>query len=91
MVPVTLHRQAIAAFSDASLTTPVTVDLDSMTISCGTLRYDFTLSSTKRHMLRRGLSPIDVTLAMQDKINAFRLQDQTARPWVYMSKEGGHD
>ena len=89
VLAITLDEGQIAQLTAASHNTEVTANLEDMTLICGACTFPFALPEDKRHMLINGLSPIDVTLQDQDKIEGFRAADQAARSWLYHVKEAG--
>ncbi|NWL12206.1 3-isopropylmalate dehydratase small subunit [Paenarthrobacter nitroguajacolicus] len=58
---------------------PLNVDLDTQTISAGSLTLDFTVDPDTRWRLLNGLDDIDLTLQHQDDITAF---EQTRQAWL---------
>jgi 3-isopropylmalate/(R)-2-methylmalate dehydratase small subunit len=68
---------------DAAEHGPITVDLDTCTISWEGGSIPFTVPERRRHALLNGLDEIDATMALADLINGFQRRDRDERPWVY--------
>jgi 3-isopropylmalate/(R)-2-methylmalate dehydratase small subunit len=67
----------------------VTVDLEQQAVtSPGGKRYSFSAPPTLRDMLLEGVDEIDLTLARQVQIDAFRERDRARRPWAYSEPSG---
>jgi len=64
----------------ATLTNPVTLDLEALTLNGHT----FTLAEEARQMLLEGLDPIALTLKHADCIAAWQAADRVARPWAWL-------
>ena len=76
-------ERILAHTETASTDRLLTVDLESQTLSWGdgnTL--DFRVPETQREMLLNGWDPIDRTLQLNEKIEAFFEADRSDRPWV---------
>jgi 3-isopropylmalate/(R)-2-methylmalate dehydratase small subunit len=65
--------------------TPVTVDLEQQTISCGNHSYGFTIDPVRRLRLLNGWDDIALTESFSDRIAAFKAADRTRRKWVIPS------
>lgn len=64
---------------------PYHVDLTAKSIQAADGQiWHFELEEEATQMLLLGLDEIEMTLTAADKINAFRAQDQQARPWAYL-------
>ena len=50
---------------------PVTVDLEAQTVTCGDLRFPFSIDSFERRRLLEGLDDIGLTLEHEPEITAF--------------------
>jgi 3-isopropylmalate/(R)-2-methylmalate dehydratase small subunit len=89
VVPVELAEQAIAALAAEVAPAPqerlVTVDLVAcrVTAPSGAVA-SFRIDEEAREMLLEGLDAIDLTLKRKGENEAFRDQDRTRRPWVYL-------
>ena len=67
----------------------VTVDLDEQQVTSPSgKRYPFSAPPTLRDMLLKGVDEIDLTLARQPQIDAFRERDRARRPWAYSEPTG---
>ena len=62
--------------------TRATVDLETLTISCGDLAIAFSVDPVWREKLLNGWDDIDLTASFADAIAAFTARDRKARPWV---------
>ena len=77
--------QAIDADPQAN---PVTVDVRAQTVTLPAGRsWRFPLESEAKAMLVEGLDAIDLTLQMQQRIDAFLERDRLERPWIYPGTE----
>ena len=80
IVPVVLPRSVVE-----SLGSPVTVDLETMTVAGADGRlHCFALPEEAREMLREGLDPIAKTLAHAQAIAAWQEADRRRRPWAWL-------
>jgi 3-isopropylmalate/(R)-2-methylmalate dehydratase small subunit len=66
--------------------TPVTVDLEQQTISCGNHSYDFTIDPVRRLRLLNGWDDIALTESFADRIAAFKAADRSHRRWALPSE-----
>jgi 3-isopropylmalate/(R)-2-methylmalate dehydratase small subunit len=62
--------------------TPVTVDLEQQTISCGNHSYGFAIDPVRRLRLLTGWDDIALTESFSDRIAAFNSADRLRRPWT---------
>ncbi len=67
--------------------TPVTVDLEQQTISCGNLSHGFSIDPVRRLRLLNGWDDIALTDSFRDRISAFKAADRTSRPWAVPSDQ----
>jgi 3-isopropylmalate/(R)-2-methylmalate dehydratase small subunit len=65
--------------------TPVTVDLEQQTISCGNHSYGFTIDPVRRLRLLNGWDDIALTESFSDRIAAFKAADRIHRSWAIPS------
>ena len=65
--------------------TPVTVDLEEETISCGDLSCGFGIDAVRRLRLFNGWDDIALTENFRDRITAFKTADRTRRAWAIPS------
>ena len=87
IIPVVLPQAAIDRLIEAAKTEPVTVDLETMTVTTPFQdRFAFQLDPFRRQCLMEGLDEIGLTLARDTAISKYegRLADE--RPWI----AGGH-
>ncbi len=66
--------------------TPVTVDLEQQTISCGNHSYGFTIDPVRRLRLLNGWDDIALTESFADRIAAFKAADRSHRRWALPSE-----
>ena len=66
--------------------TPVTVDLEQQTISCGNHNYGFTIDPVRRLRLLNGWDDIALTESFSDRIAAFKAADRSHRRWALPSE-----
>jgi len=74
LLPVTLPEHEVRALLDLAAEQPgipVTVDLESQTVTCGDLRFAFRIDSFERRRLLEGLDDIGLTLEHEPEITAF--------------------
>ena len=67
--------------------TPVTVDLEQQTISCGNHSYGFAMDPVRRLRLLNGWDDMALTESFSDKIAAFKAADYIHRTWALPSEE----
>lgn len=83
LLPVTLKADEVRGLAEKSKDQDVMVNLLSLQVCCGDLEFSFSLPPSKRELLLKGLSPIDLTLQDGKAIDAFISDDRIARPWLY--------
>jgi 3-isopropylmalate/(R)-2-methylmalate dehydratase small subunit len=66
--------------------TPVTVDLELQTITCGNHSYGFTIDPVRRMRLLNGWDDIALTESFSDRIAAFKAADRIHRTWALPSE-----
>ena len=74
LLPVTLPEHEVRALLDLAAEQPgitVAVDLEAQTVTCGDLRFAFTIDAFERRRLLEGLDDIGLTLAHEAEITAF--------------------
>ncbi|WP_033926157.1 3-isopropylmalate dehydratase small subunit [Sphingomonas sp. 35-24ZXX] len=81
IVPVALDARPIARI-DA----PITVDIQTCTVSGGGQVWPFEIDAEARRMLIEGLDPIALTLLEADAIDAFEQRDRATRGWAYVGR-----
>lgn len=83
IVPVVLPQEAIDRLLVVAQDQPVTVDLETMTVTTPFQdRFAFALDPFRRRCLMEGLDEIGLTLARDDQISGFESGVATARPWL---------
>jgi 3-isopropylmalate/(R)-2-methylmalate dehydratase small subunit len=80
----------VAAELMAQLTTtpetPVTVDLEQQTITCGNHSYGFTIDPVRRLRLLNGWDDIAMTKSFSERIATFKAADRINRTWAVPSE-----
>jgi 3-isopropylmalate/(R)-2-methylmalate dehydratase small subunit len=74
LLPVTLPEHEVRALLDLAAEQPgitVAVDLETQTVTCGDLRFAFTIDAFERRRLLEGLDDIGLTLEHEAEITAF--------------------
>jgi 3-isopropylmalate/(R)-2-methylmalate dehydratase small subunit len=74
LLPVTLPEHEVRALLDLAVEQPgiaVAVDLESRTVTCGDLRFGFSIDAFERRRLLEGLDDIGLTLVHEAEITAF--------------------
>jgi 3-isopropylmalate/(R)-2-methylmalate dehydratase small subunit len=74
LLPVTLPVHEVRALMDLATEQPgitVAVDLEAQTVTCGDLRFAFTIDAFERRRLLEGLDDIGLTLEHEAEITAF--------------------
>ena len=83
IVPVVLPQAAIDRLLAAATDQPLTVDLETMTVTTPYQdRFPFELDPFRRRCLMGGLDEIGLTLARDAEISAFESGVAAARPWL---------
>ncbi len=89
IVPVVLPQEAVDRLVEVARDHPITVDLDTMTVTTPVQdRFSFDLDPFRRDCLMQGLDEIGLTLAKDTAISKFEDATKAARPWI--SRESGH-
>ena len=87
IIPVVLPQAAIDRLIEAAKTEPVTVDLETMTVTTPFQdRFAFQLDPFRRQCLMEGLDEIGLTLARDTAISKYEGGLADERPWI----AGGH-
>jgi 3-isopropylmalate/(R)-2-methylmalate dehydratase small subunit len=74
LLPVTLPEHEVRALLDLAAEQPgitVAVDLEAQTVTCGDLKFSFTIDAFERRRLLEGLDDIGLTLEHEAEITAF--------------------
>ncbi len=83
IVPVVLPQDAIDRLLAVAVDQPVTVDLETMTVTTPYQdRFPFDLDPFRRQCLMEGLDEIGLTLARDTAISKFEGGMYTQRPWI---------
>jgi 3-isopropylmalate/(R)-2-methylmalate dehydratase small subunit len=89
IVPVVLPQDAVDRLIAVAKDQPVTVDLETMTVTTPFQdRFAFTLDPFRRMCLMQGLDEIGLTLAQDTAISNFESGMARSRPWI--ERMGGH-
>jgi 3-isopropylmalate/(R)-2-methylmalate dehydratase small subunit len=83
IVPVVLPQAAVDRLLAAAIEAPVTVDLETMTVTTPFQdRFVFALDPFRRRCLMEGLDEIGLTLARDTEISNFEGEVRAGRPWI---------
>ena len=83
IVPVVLPQAAVDRLLAAAIEAPVTVDLETMTVTTPFQdRFVFALDPFRRRCLMEGLDEIGLTLARDTEISNFEGTVRSGRPWI---------
>lgn len=83
IVPVVLPQAAVDRLLEVARDQPVTVDLETMTVTTPYQdRFAFQLDPFRRRCLMEGLDEIGLTLARDTEISIFETRVATTRPWL---------
>ncbi len=83
IVPVVLPQAAIDRLVEVAREQPITVDLESMTVTTPFQdRFPFELDAFRRRCLMEGLDEIGLTLAQDEAIGRFEGTMDDHRPWI---------
>ncbi|WP_066546955.1 MULTISPECIES: 3-isopropylmalate dehydratase small subunit [unclassified Sphingomonas] len=89
IVTVALPQEAIDRLIEVARTQPITVDLETMTVTTPFQdRFAFTLDPFRRQCLMEGLDEIALTLSKDTAISKYESAVADARPWI--GRRGGH-
>jgi len=89
IVPVVLPQDAIDRLVEVARDQPITVDLETMTVTTPFQdRFAFALDPFRRRCLMEGLDEIGLTLARDTAISKFEAGLASDRPWI--ARESGH-
>ena len=67
---------------------PVTIDLESQTISAGNHKFTFDIDPFRKRCLLNGLDDIGLTLEKADAISSYETKTSADRPWLIKSGKG---
>lgn len=83
IVPVVLPQEAIDRLLEVAKEQPITVDLETMTVTTPFQdRFPFVLDPFRRDCLMRGLDEIGLTLARDTAISKYESAVAETRPWL---------
>ena len=83
IVPVVLPQPAVDRLLDVAKDGPITVDLETMTVTTPAQdRFPFELDAFRRRCLMEGLDEIGLTLARSAQIDQFEGMVDQHRPWI---------
>jgi 3-isopropylmalate/(R)-2-methylmalate dehydratase small subunit len=83
IVPVVLPQEAVDRLIEVAKDQPVTVDLETMTVTTPYQdRFAFELDPFRRECLMKGLDEVGLTLARDEAIGSFEGQMAEGSPWV---------
>jgi 3-isopropylmalate/(R)-2-methylmalate dehydratase small subunit len=83
IVAVVLPQEAIDRLIEVAKTDPVTVDLETMTVTTPYQdRFPFELDAFRRRCLMEGLDEVGLTLAKDTAISKFEERLDDERPWI---------
>ena len=83
IVPVVLPQDAVDHLLEVARDQPVTVDLETMTVTTPYQdRFPFELDPFRRRCLMEGLDEIGLTLARDTEISNFETRVANTRPWL---------
>jgi 3-isopropylmalate/(R)-2-methylmalate dehydratase small subunit len=91
LLPVTLPGHEVRALLDLAAEQPgitVAVDLEAQTVTCGDLRYAFTIDAFERRRLLEGLDDIGLTLEHESAITDFEAHRPAWMPDLARSGAG---
>lgn len=83
IVAVVLPQEAIDRLIEVAKTDPVTIDLETMTVTTPFQdRFTFEMDSFRRDCLMQGLDEVGLTLARDTAISKYESMVADARPWL---------
>lgn len=82
LLPITLPKASIQQLTEQGHH-PVTVNLETQTISLASLNIPFVIDDYRRDALLKGLDEIGETLTYEKEIGAFEKEQQIRQPWLY--------
>lgn len=90
LLPMVLPAEQISELAESTAADPqqyqLLIDLEACSLQNAQGRsYKFSLPSSQREMLLKGLDPIALTLERASQIDAFQQADRLVRPWVYLA------
>lgn len=83
ILTVELPRAAIDRLMEVAKTDPISIDLETQTVTTPFQdRFTFEIDAFRKHCLRNGLDEVGLTLAMADRIGAFEQRRAAETPWL---------
>lgn len=83
ILTVELPREAVDRLIEVARTEPITVDLDSQTVTTPFQdRFAFEIDPFRKHCLANGLDEVGLTLAMADRITSYEQRRAAETPWL---------
>lgn len=83
ILTVALPQEAVDRLLGVAETDPITIDLDSQTVTTPFQdRYSFDIDPFRKHCLANGLDEVGLTLAREDVITAYEDQLERGKPWL---------
>ena len=83
IVTVALPQEAIDRLMEVAETDPITIDLESQTVTTPFQdRWRFEMDPFRKHCLIEGKDDVDITLQSEAAIEAYEDRQRAAQPWV---------
>lgn len=83
ILTVELPREAVDRLIEVARTQPITIDLDSQTVTTPFQdRFAFDIDPFRKHCLANGLDEVGLTLAMADRITSYEQRRAAETPWL---------
>jgi 3-isopropylmalate/(R)-2-methylmalate dehydratase small subunit len=83
LLAIALPQAAINRLMEVAKTDPVTIDMESMSVTTPFQdRFPFEMDPFRRQCLIEGLDEIDLTMAKSDAIERHEKQSDSAQPWL---------
>lgn len=83
ILTVELPREAVDRLIEVASTQPITIDLDSQTVTTPFQdRFAFDIDPFRKHCLANGLDEVGLTLAMADRITSYEQRRAAETPWL---------
>ena len=83
LLAIALPQDAINRLMEVAKTDPVTIDMDSMSVTTPFQdRFPFEMDPFRHQCLIEGLDEIDLTMAKADAIKRHEMNNDSAQPWL---------
>ena len=83
ILTVALPRAGVDRLLEVARTDPIAIDLESQTVTTRFQdRFTFEIDDFRKHCLLNGLDEVGLTLAMDDRIDAFETRRAAESPWL---------